>query len=146
MRTSILSFFLLFLCAYSFGQQKSKSEKIHQLLEVTGSGKLGVQVARNLLSQYEKTFTSVDKQFWIKFSKELNPEELISLIIPIYDKYFSEEEIDQLLAFYNTPLGIKLIKATPKIMEESMQIGSTWGKKLRETIMKRLMDNGYIKN
>ena len=36
----------------------------------------------------------------------------------LYDKYFTEQEIDEILNFYKTPAGKKVIEETPKITKE----------------------------
>ena len=139
----VVTFFVFSIAAKA--QTSSKSQKIRQLLEVTGSGKLGVQVAQNLINQYRKSYDNVDSQFWDGLTKKLNPDELISLIVPIYDKHFSEEDIDQIIAFYKTPVGIKLISSMSTIMQESMQVGEKWGQKISEQVLEEMKEKGYIK-
>jgi hypothetical protein len=36
----------------------------------------------------------------------------------LYDKYFTEQEIDEILNFYKSPAGKKIIEETPKITKE----------------------------
>ncbi len=43
------------------------------------------------------------------------------MFYPLYDKYFSEEELRGLLAFYKSPVGQKSIDVMPALMQESMQ-------------------------
>lgn len=42
--------------------------------------------------------------------------------IALYDKYFTQEEIADLIAFYKSPSGKKLIEITPKIQNDLMII------------------------
>ena len=42
-----------------------------------------------------------------------------SVYPPLYDKYFSEEELVQMLAFYRTPVGRKTIEVMPSLMQEA---------------------------
>ena len=46
---------------------------------------------------------------------------IIRQIVPIYDKYYSPEELREIIAFYKTPAGQKMIEVTPKIMSEFLQ-------------------------
>lgn len=39
----------------------------------------------------------------------------------IYDQYYSPEELKEIIAFYKTPAGQKMIEVTPKIMGEFLQ-------------------------
>jgi uncharacterized protein len=43
-------------------------------------------------------------------------------IVIIYDKYFSQEEINDFIKFYKSPSGQKFIKVTPDIQKELMTI------------------------
>lgn len=40
----------------------------------------------------------------------------------IYDKYFSEDELKKLLAFYKSPIGKRMVEMQPKIATEAMQL------------------------
>lgn len=51
----------------------------------------------------------------------LNVDEIIPRLVPVYDKYFSEDELKELIAFYKGATGRKLIKVMPLIMEDSMK-------------------------
>lgn len=50
----------------------------------------------------------------------LSTEGLTDRFIPIYAKYFSEDELKEMVRFYSSPIGQKLLKATPIITEESL--------------------------
>ena len=59
--------------------------------------------------------------------------------IPAYDKYFSDEEIQQLTAFYQTPIGAKAIKVLPQLMNEVMTSSQAWGQQLAQECMKEVL-------
>jgi hypothetical protein len=44
------------------------------------------------------------------------------MMIVVYDKFFTLEEIKDLLVFYNSPTGQKMIKIMPELAAESMQV------------------------
>lgn len=39
---------------------------------------------------------------------------------PLYDKYFTEAELKDLIAFYKSPTGRKLLHATPQLTQAAM--------------------------
>lgn len=43
---------------------------------------------------------------------------VMAQLAPIYDKYYSPEELREIIAFYKTPAGQKMIEVTPKIVSE----------------------------
>jgi|JI10StandDraft_1071094.scaffolds.fasta_scaffold00359_3 N-glycosylase/DNA lyase len=129
-----------------FSQKDSKEEKIKELLELTGSGKIGLQVFENIVNDFQKSFKSVPEEFWVKFKAEAKAEDFVNMIMPVYAKYYTETEINQLLEFYKSPIGKKVISTMPQLMQESMQIGQEWGEKLAEKIYNQLEEKGYKKD
>lgn len=115
-----------------------KTADIRKLLNLTGAGKLGVQVMNQLLASFKQTAPQVPEQFWQDLMKEVNPDELVNMVVPLYDKYLSHEDIKAALVFYETPAGRRLVEATPKITQESTVLGQEWGRQLAEKVMKKL--------
>jgi len=56
-----------------------------------------------------------------RVTAKLTPDILVTLAIPIYEKYFTNEEIKGMTEFYQTPLGRKMLTASPQVMAEVMQ-------------------------
>lgn len=52
--------------------------------------------------------------------EELSWEKLEPLYLSIYQKSFTQEEVDGMLAFYRSPAGAALIKKMPVVIQESM--------------------------
>ena len=82
---------------------------------------------------------------WDDFMAEFDINEFIEMIIPIYEKHFTHEEIKQLIAFYESPIGKKMIKVQPQLMMDSMTAGEEWGKKLIKRVKEKLREEGYEK-
>src|ERR1700678_4550346 len=53
--------------------------------------------------------------------KEMPVDELVDVMIPVYQKHFTKGDMDALVAFYSSPTGEKMVKEMPAIMSESMQ-------------------------
>lgn len=140
-----ISAVLICLClvANAFSQTTAKDKKIKEMLELTGAGKLGVQVAQQMLSSFQQQFQSVPAEFWEKMKASVNSDEIVNMTIPVYAKYYTEEDVDQLIAFYKTPVGRKVVSVTPQIVQESMLLGREWGQKLGEKILSEMKASGY---
>lgn len=55
--------------------------------------------------------------------KKVNFNQILEeIMIGLYDKNYSTEELNDLLAFYKTPTGQKTLKITQKLMEDSMRL------------------------
>jgi uncharacterized protein len=59
-------------------------------------------------------------------------DDLLEMLIPIYDKYYTNEDLEGLIAFYSTPLGRKLLKNSPDVLRDSQTAGYQWGSKIGE--------------
>lgn len=143
MKKIVIVSLLLISFGVMMAQQSSKAVKIKQLMELTGTGKMAVQVVDQIISTTAVRNPKVDPKFWEEFSKSINPEDMINLIMPVYEKFYSEEDIDNMIIFYNTPTGKKMIQVLPDLTQESMRVGQQWGMKIAEDIMKKLKDKGY---
>ena len=55
---------------------------------------------------------------------------LLEMLIPVYDKYYTNEDMEGLIAFYDTPLGQKMLKNSSDVTRESQSIGFQWGSKI----------------
>lgn len=66
----------------------------------------------------------------------------------IYAKYFSVEDIRQMIAFHETDVGKKSVEVMPKLMGESMQVTMQWMAKInpviKERATKQLREEGLI--
>jgi hypothetical protein len=49
-------------------------------------------------------------------------EELVAELVPLYARNFTAAEIRQMAAFYNTPVGTKMMRVMPQLAGELMQI------------------------
>jgi uncharacterized protein len=78
--------------------------------------------------------------FYAKFQSKADMTYLLDLAVPVYDKYFSHEEIKGLLAFYATPLGQKSISVMPQLTNEMRDAGRKWGEELGRTSMLEVLD------
>jgi len=115
---------------------------VKELMSLTGAGNLGVQMAQNLLPALKQIIPQAPESFWTEFMKGVNADDLVKLVIPIYQKHFTEKEIRETLAFYRTPTGQKILKELPQVMQESMATGQQWG----QDIARRAVEKAKAEN
>jgi hypothetical protein len=119
-------------------EETQKQKDIRKLLKITGSGELGTQVMSQMIGSMKKAMPNVPDKFWGDFMKEVRTEELIDLIVPVYDRNLAQEDIKELIRFYESPTGKKFVSVLPKITQESMVVGEKWGRELAERVIKKL--------
>ncbi len=66
----------------------------------------------------------------------------IDMLVPVYDSHFSKPQLEQLLAFYESPLGRHLTKVQPEITVQSAQAGQKWGAELGAAVAQDLAKRG----
>jgi len=64
--------------------------------------------------------------------------ELEEPVITIYDNNFSADEIKQLVAFYQSPVGRKIAIQLPQLMQQSVTMGQSWGQQAGARAVERI--------
>lgn len=124
-------------------QEDSYTAKLKKMFEVSGTEQSYQQAIDMTLNMSKDQYPDLGDEFWNEMSAEFKGtsiDELTEMLVPVYKKYLSEDELDEIIAFYNTPAGKKLASSNPQIMQESMSIGQAWGAKLGEKVMRKVMD------
>jgi uncharacterized protein len=71
----------------------------------------------NLPADYEATMTAkMDTMF-----DNMPWDEMMQAMAPVYQKHLTKGDIDNLVAFYSSPTGEKLLREMPSIMSDAMQ-------------------------
>jgi len=130
------------------GVAPEKRADIERLLELTGALSLGKQMAVSVAAQFgqalRKARPDIPQQLIEALPVEIeavfsaNMPSFTAQVIPLYDKYFTGEEIKQMIAFYSSDLGRKTISVMPSLLQESMAIGQKWGQSLAPEIDARV--------
>ena len=140
------------LCVSGAAAQESltdaKRADIMQLMQVTGSAQLGLQFGDAMVKALTDNIKSARPDIPSRMV-EIVRDEVIKLlqqqvgvlldqVVPVYAQQFTHQEIKELLQFYGTPLGRKVIQVMPTILQQSMAAGQVWGQSLAPTIEERL--------
>lgn len=70
--------------------------------------------------------------------KGMPVDEMVDAMVPIYQKHLTKEDIDVILAFYASPVGQKLQREQPAMMQEGMQVGGEIGRKRMAAMMQQM--------
>jgi hypothetical protein len=72
--------------------------------------------------------------------KDMPIDELIDVMIPVYQKHLTKGDVDGLVAFYSSPTGEKMLKEMPAIMTESLQAATGILQEMQAKMMQRIND------
>ena len=134
--------FILFSCANTNSSltdddyspitvSKTKSEKQKLVLELLTLLKAKKQSEEVLNSMIETM--PYDVRDTLK--KAFDADEMINLIVPVYEKYLTKDDLQAAIDFYKSPAGEKLLKAQPKIMKDSIIVMKIYAQKKLEEVL-----------
>jgi hypothetical protein len=128
----------------------SKRANIEQLLEVTraleNAKALMPVVARQQTEAYARRFPQIKPEhleLLVQAYESVFIENLSiyrELMVHLYHRHFSADDIQQLLAFYDSPAGKKMIQATPALNKEGFEIGMQFGQILGPKVDQRVRE------
>ncbi|HZH63293.1 MAG TPA: DUF2059 domain-containing protein [Flavisolibacter sp.] len=142
MKSFLLATIFLSLSLIGNSQSPSKTKAIKNLLEASGGSNMSKMIFNNIMNSLQVPDTMAYRNIMREVEKEADFDGLIGALIPIYDKYYTEVEINELVAFYNTPVGKKSIEVIPALYKDSFALGQQWGKKLMEKVQKKMQEAG----
>ena len=122
-------------------KQLAKEKDIRRLLVATGAGKMGVQAMTQMFASLKAQNPSIPSSYFEKLMAEVDPNELIEITIPSYDKHLTHEEIKELIKFYESPIGKKMIEKQPMIMQDAMVAGQKWGVELNRRMREKIEED-----
>jgi uncharacterized protein len=127
---------------------QGKHRDIEKLVEMTGTIQNAMAVLDRMLPQMieviRKANPEIPQQVLDALANDGKEEfhkalpELIEPMISIYDANYSADEVRQLLAFYQSPLGRKMIARMPEITQQSIAVGNAWGASAGERVAARI--------
>ena len=123
-----------------------KAQNIRRLLELTGTHRLVHQMIDELMASLKSSVPGEQPEVRNKIisiyeeeiKKSFTVEKMNEFIIPIYDKYFTDDELTALVEFYESPLGKKVVSVLPQIFSESSSAGEKLGLELQERASERI--------
>ena len=145
--------------AYAAGDiSAAHRKKITEFMDVIGmeniSRQVSMSVAKQLAFGLKQAQPDIDpKAFDIVLSisdevLEKRSDELLGKMVPLYAARFTEAELDELLAFYRSPIGRKTTEAMPALMQESMELAATEAQssvpEIKEKVTARLRKEGLV--
>lgn len=108
----------------------AKEKAIRHLMELNGSSKLGDNVTQALALQVKSTMSrSLPADRLQKFMDDFNQRliakspvsEVTNAEVSTYDQHFSLEDLQGIIQFYESPVGQRMAKVLPEVMQQSQK-------------------------
>lgn len=146
MKKIIVAFAILTCAATVSAQSDSYNAALKKYMEASGSIGAFKSAITAMLGNFKTMNTSVPEEVWKEFETELlntSVGDLVVMLAPVYEKHMTEADLNEIIKFYNSPVGKKLAEKTPAITQESMQAGQLWGQAVAQKVMQKLKEKGY---
>ena len=95
----------------------------------------------------KKSAPHVPAKVWDDLRKEFNAEFTAEMFmdtyVPIFARRFTAAEVKELIKFYESPAGRKMLESLPLIREEAFQVGYERGLRLSRRLQELLKARGY---
>ena len=71
--------------------------------------------------------------------KEYDPKraEILNEVAKVYAQRFTEPELKEIVAFYKTPIGKKMITEEPIALDQSLKMAQTWATRFSDEVLER---------
>ena len=118
-----------------------------EIVKITGATSLFnpliagvIEQAKLLFIQQDPSLSKDINEIAIKMRNDLAPRmsELSGAVAQIYAKHFTEQELKDLLVFYKSPVGTKLLAEQPKIADASLKFAQDWANKLSDEVIAKM--------
>jgi hypothetical protein len=108
---------------------KNSLDKITEL-----SAKERTELENSLIERHN----TISKKLRERFPQAIDVKQIMAdIYYPLYDKYYTEAELKDLITFYSSPTGKKVIETTQPFMTEAMKLS---GEKMTPKLIKLAED------
>jgi hypothetical protein len=127
----------------------AKEAAIRHLMEITQTSKLGDNIATYLSGQVRSgvshgiapdALPKFMDAFNQKFAATGASSAVTNAMVPIYARAFSMEDIQGLIQFYESPLGQRVVKGLPDVVQESQVTGVQLEQSAALNVLKGMSD------
>ncbi|MEO8201922.1 MAG: DUF2059 domain-containing protein [Gemmatimonadota bacterium] len=134
------------LAAQQAPGDSTKLAVVRELLRTSHAAEQILAGIENALDAQKKASPQVPEAFWTEFVERAKSSvsELVEMLVPVYDREFTIEDLRGLMVFYQSPLGRKMLEAQPRITRDAMIAGQRWGAKLGSEVARDLTDRGLL--
>jgi uncharacterized protein len=135
--------------AYSQQPTAAAIASAKELVTITGATTLFnpliagvIEQAKILFLQQNPGATKDLNEIAEKLRTELAPRfaELTNELAKLYATNFTEQELKDILAFYKSPSGQKILVQQPKVVDSSMKFAQEWANKLSDEVIVKMRD------
>jgi hypothetical protein len=124
----------------------TRRDLARRVLVITRAAETTITQMESLIPAQAAATPNVPPIFWDRFMERTRAsiDTLVTVLIPAYADHFTTEELRGMLAFYESPLGRRMVELQPAVMQTSYQIAEQWGERLAQEVAAELLASGQL--
>ena len=132
MRLLILSLLFVFSFNLSSSQEDNYKGLLTDFIKAQGQFETFNATIDQMTSMMGVTLNEDEK---VEFTNDVMSS-LIEMLVPFYKKHFTEQDVEDAIELFKTPIGKKISEKSPIIAQESMHASMQWGRELSTKLQK----------
>jgi len=117
-----------------------------ELVALKGGGAMFDPLIPGVIERVKNTFVPTNPQLIgqlnevaAQLNKEYAPKraDILNEVAKVYAQHFTEAELKEILAFYKSPVGRKMLAEEPKAIDQSLKAAQDWAAKFSEVVIER---------
>lgn len=120
--------------------------KLDRMMQVTMTS-AAEQMKNNLPELMKQQYIEIPKEQLDAMAEDIFRDypmkEVLDSMIPVYQKHLTKADVGNILAFYQSPTGQKMLNEMPEMSREAMQAANPVMKQWMATMMQRMQDRAH---
>ena len=119
---------------------------VDKLMEVSGAKTTLKAQFPVIMSNLREMLKGIPDDVFAKIEakyQEIFLKRMTEFYAPIYNRYFTLEDIKEYIAFYETNLGRKVARTNPSLMNDLYQAGQQVGMAIAQSVVEELKAEGF---
>ena len=128
-------------------EDKAYEAAMVKMLEVSKTMEAMKQMAPQITAMVKQQAPNAPEEFWQELEKTMVTmyDQIIKSMIPVYQKFLTLSDIQEITKFYETPVGKKLADSNTKIAMEAMPMAQKIAQETMTKFLQLAHEKGYIK-
>ncbi len=114
-----------------------------ELMNLSGAEGVAEQTVQVLAAQIRSAYPLVKEETWTEVLATLDANEVEASMAAVYTQHFTRKELEELIAFYKSPIGRRLVQLLPTVVQASMAAGAEWNQRKGTEIVEALKARGH---
>lgn len=147
------AFFAAFFSVFSASAQTADEEYrelTKEYLKLSSFDATIEAIVPQMIEHCKSLVPEAPESLWIslfeKFKEKFTTDKVVEPVAEIYAKYFSKQEMKEIVAFYKSPVGKKMSAVTPDLTKDCMEWGKNLGIDVAKEILNEVKEKGYKVN